>query len=111
MIENKDVMPVNYYNYGQPFTGSYRGMRYKIEKKSAEYDDKGGIVSPDVFKVTIWPEPFSYEKTDRNLMTVKEFPFSEEGKQEAVSWLNMSRETGQWHEGITLSELKRSVKE
>ena len=30
MITSDDILSLNFYNYGNPFTGSYQGMRYRI---------------------------------------------------------------------------------
>ena len=33
MITSDDILSLNFYNYGNPFTGSYQGMRYRIIKQ------------------------------------------------------------------------------
>ena len=86
MIENSDILSLNYYNYKQPFSGSFRGMRYRIEKDKEE----------NSLKVSVWPEPFSYEKTDEKLIRKESFEFSEEGKESAVAWLNKVHEQEDW---------------
>lgn len=60
----------------EPMTGSYKGMRYKLSK------------SGDNIKVCIWPEPFNFISTKEELKQYNEFPLTEEGKDEAVDWLN-----------------------
>ena len=30
MVEYKDVLNLGYYEYGEAFTGSYKGLRYRI---------------------------------------------------------------------------------
>ena len=46
MITSDDILSLNFYNYGNPFTGSYQGMRYRIikqkEKKRRRHDFKRG---------------------------------------------------------------------
>lgn len=86
MIENSDILSLNYYKSGQPFSGSFRGMRYRIEKLKDE----------SLLKVSVWPEPFSYEKTDEELKKAESFDFSEDGKAEAVAWLNRIYEQEDW---------------
>ncbi|MBD5460351.1 MAG: hypothetical protein HDR26_05335, partial [Lachnospiraceae bacterium] len=39
-------------------------------------------------KATVWPEPFCFQVTPEEKKTGKEFPFSEEGVEEAVEWMN-----------------------
>lgn len=111
MISNEDILSLNYYNYGNPFTGSYQGMRYRIIKQKAVKDDDGNTVQPEGFQVVLWPEPFSFEKTDDTLKTVQLFPFSEEGKQQAVNWMNEFWKAGEWKIGFTASGLRKHVKE
>ena len=49
MIDLKDVMPISFLKK-EPFTGSFQGMRYRIEKQEADNE-------PTVLKTTIWPSP------------------------------------------------------
>jgi hypothetical protein len=37
---------------------------------------------------TVWPEPYSYAKTDKKLMLSENFEVSEEGFAKAVEWIN-----------------------
>ena len=91
MITSDDILSLNFYNYGNPFTGSYQGMRYRIIKQKEAKDE--GLLA------VIWPEPFAYEKTQDALKTTQLFPFSEEGKAQVIEWLNAS-----WEEGIYKNE-------
>jgi hypothetical protein len=60
----------------EPVTGSYKGMRFRLHKEE------------DLIRTTVWPEPFCYDKTKEEKKTVKDFPLTPEGKEEAVVWLN-----------------------
>lgn len=111
MISNEDILSLNYYNYGNPFTGSFQGMRYRIIRQKEKKDEEGNTVWPEGLLVTLWPEPFSYEKTEDVLKISRLFPFSEEGKQQAVVWMNESWEAGEWKMGFTASGLRKHVKE
>lgn len=62
------------------YTGSMRGMRYRLEKTGEKPDEQ--------ILVHIWPEPFCFDKTDDSEKMHREFPYSEEGKAEIVAWLN-----------------------
>ena len=73
------------------FTGSYQGMRYLLQKAertkeqgSQEQEDK----TETVLEAVIWPEPFHYEKTEEEKKQKKDFTFHEDGRWEAVGWLN-----------------------
>lgn len=79
MITRKDVMPVNFLKK-ENFTGSDRGMRYRMEKFQKEEDT--------VLLVTAWPEPYGYDATAEDKKIREEFPFTEEGIVAGVEWLN-----------------------
>ena len=74
MIE-QTAISVNYIKK-EPVTGSYKGMRYRMVK------DK------DDMEVTIWPEPYNYITTPEEKKQRKIFPLTNEGKEEAVTWMN-----------------------
>lgn len=81
MIENSKILSLEFYNYKGIFTGSLKGMRYRIEKVTEEEKEP-------VFLVHVWKEPYNYEVTPKEEMDKKTFAFSKEGKQEVVDWLN-----------------------
>ena len=107
MIESDDILSLNFYNYGNPFTGSYQGMRYRIIKQKEAKDEEGQILKEEGLLVTIWPEPFAYEKTEETLKISQLFPFSEEGKVQVIEWLNTSWKLGVWTPGFTASGLEQ----
>ena len=90
MIEAKDILSMNFYSYGKPFTGSCTGMRYRIImlKKETGKDSDDKPLYEKYFEVSTWPEPYGYEATDQEKITVKEFPFSEAGYESVVEYLN-----------------------
>ncbi len=79
MIERKDVMPVNFLKK-ERFNGSFRGMRYRMEKTAKEEET--------VLTVTAWPEPYGYDATPEEQKVRTELPFTEEGIVSGVEWLN-----------------------
>lgn len=86
-------------------------MRYRLVHQQAQTDEEGAETVPECLLAEIWPEPFAYEETDRDLMTGKQFPFNEEGRIAAVDWLNERYENGQWTQGFTASMLRRYAAE
>ena len=58
------------------FTGSFKGMRYRLAKAG------------DGMEVVIWPGPYNFIKTPEEKKQRKEFELTKEGKEEAVRWLN-----------------------
>ncbi len=84
MIERKRLLALDYYKK-QHFSGSdsERNMRYRVERIVP------GEEADPVFLATVWPEPYSYEATDPILFITHEEPFSEEGLNSLVDWMNM----------------------
>lgn len=87
-INEKDFYGIRFYEYGKPFYGSYKGMRFKLARNPlknvffASQEEK----EDGVLEATIWPEPFSFEITPDEKKTTAQFPFSEEGRKQAVAW-------------------------
>ena len=88
-IDIKDIFNFNFYKYGQPFTGSFQGMRYRIVKTAEKRE--GEEKEEDKLLATVWPEPFSYDVVSDEEKENKLFEFSEEGRIAAVEWLNEKR--------------------
>lgn len=82
MITSDDILNMNFYKK-EKFTGSYLGMRYLIKKED------------DTFHASIWPGPYNYETTADEKKTAATFPFTPEGKQQVVDWLNEQWESRQ----------------
>ena len=81
MIEKDKILSLEFYNYKGIFSGSLKGMRYRIEKIKKEDET-------DKFLVSVWDEPYSFDVTPEEKITQKEIAFSEEGRGEVVEWLN-----------------------
>lgn len=94
-IENKASYGITWYEHGQAYFGSHRGMRFRLARNPME---DVALLSPDkkgdaVFEAVVWPEPFCYEMTPEEKKTAKSFPFNMEGKEQMVAWLNEQYET------------------
>lgn len=77
------------------YTGSYRGMRYRLCKK--EKEERGKYL-----EAAIYPEPYCFESTKEEEKSFREFAFTEEGFEEAVAWLNQEYEDqkGRWQKAL-----------
>ena len=82
MISYEDVLSLHFYEK-ELFTGSYQGMRYRLERTSG-----GEADAPDLFRAVIWPGPYNYATTRDEQKSAATFPFTEEGKKQAVDWMN-----------------------
>lgn len=67
----------------EPFSGSHSGMRYYL------------AASGDSLAAYVYPEPWCFEATPDDQKEKREFPFSQEGLDEAVGWLNSCYEDDQ----------------
>ena len=89
-ITRDELFPFVHYEYGEAYYGSCKDLRYRIAREPLQNvhytsPDKRGEAS---LRVVIWPGPFGYAATAAERKTVRDFPFSEEGLQEASEWLN-----------------------
>lgn len=79
------------------FSGSYCGMRYFLEKGEREKKE-GDEIEPaqteQVIRAVIWPEPYGYEATARKKKRGNDFPFTREGLNQAIAWLNQEYYAG-----------------
>ena len=75
------------------YTGSYQGMRYRLRKAVKEEDEK-------FLEAVIYPEPYGFEATAEKEKTFREFPFTQEGFEEAIAWLNeeYERQKERWEQ-------------
>lgn len=87
-IEGNDILSFEHYRKGRPFTGSCKGMRYRIVKeKAADEDDT------DKFRVDVWPEPLCYEATSDDKIVTQRFAFTQDGYAEVVDYLNEMKDS------------------
>ena len=84
MIDLHGQAGLPYINRGT-YTGSYKGMRYRLCKKETE--EKGKYL-----ETIIYPEPYGFEATPEEEKKTGEFPFTNEGFDEAIAWLNQEYE-------------------
>lgn len=79
MITTEEVLNLNFYKK-EKFRGSYHGMRFQLELEKEEGNDH--------FNVYVWPGPYTFANTAPEKIMKNTFPFTMEGKQQAVDWLN-----------------------
>ena len=84
MLKREDVLSLGYLKKAV-FRGSYRGMRFQMQKDTKEEET--------ILKVYAWPEPFTFDKTADDLKVSQVFPFTTEGLDLAVDWLNETHPT------------------
>jgi len=76
------VMNLNHFTYKKPFSGSDKGNKFKYIIQMVPEDDV------KLFHVTYWTKETNSKVTSEEDMTRRTFPFSEEGYDEVLGWLN-----------------------
>lgn len=79
MIEYDTILSLPFLKKSR-FTGSERGMRFVV--KMIQKDDISRL------EARVCPGPYSVDCTKEELFLSKEFPFTDEGRREAVDWMN-----------------------
>lgn len=82
MIERNRLLSLGYYKKAPSFTGSDHYKCYRIERFQEEASEEV------LFKATLWPGPYSFENTPEDQKMVSTAPFTEEGLQSLVDWMN-----------------------
>lgn len=92
MLDRSQFMPIAYLKKAK-FTGSYKGMRYRMEKTSRPAEGGGEGEEETVLMVSAWPEPFSFDATPKEQILQESFAFDEEGIRSGIQWLNQTYDT------------------
>ncbi len=84
MIDDKQIMPLNFFSYGGIYSGQHENMRYRILRTGEKPDFN--------IEALCWRGPYSYDAVTRDEKTASSirnasFPFSEDGRKEAIAWL------------------------
>lgn len=79
MIDENIIMPFNFFKYGGAYSGEHKGMKYLIKRNGEKPDF--------IFNVSVWQGPYASGVIDKELITEREFEFSEEGRDQAIEWL------------------------
>ncbi|MBQ4259797.1 MAG: hypothetical protein IJB84_06015 [Lachnospiraceae bacterium] len=95
MIERNDILSIGFLQKSE-YTGSHRGMRYRLEKSKIEDEVR--------LLVTLWPEPFNFVNTPEDKKLTQTFAFEEQGVIEAVAWMNRKLEENKsvWEQSAKL---------
>lgn len=106
-LEYTDVFIYNFFQYGQKYKGSIRGMNYHIGRFPLEnvfFNHDPHKNDEAKFEVCIWRGPLSYEKTPEDGIEKIYFPFTEEGRVAAIDCVNAKYEEkpDYWAEGMKL---------
>ena len=89
-ISREELFPFVHYEYGEAYYGSCGSLRYRIAREPLQNvhytpPEKRGEAG---LRAVAWRGPYGYAATDDSLKTIRDFPFTEEGMQEAADWLD-----------------------
>lgn len=79
-IEDSDILPFNFFAYNGIYTGALQNMRYRIWREGEKPDFK--------LKACAWAGPYAFDYVGDEEKSFAEFEYSQEGRLEAVAWLN-----------------------
>ena len=87
MINEKEIMPFNFFKYGGIYTGGHNGMRYKIERTGEKPDY--------VLNVLIWQGPYA----------------STAMKEEEIQWIQDMYDTNidRWENAPSINQVKSTL--
>ena len=75
MLVKETFVPIQFFKK-EAYTGSMSGMRYRIKK-----EEEG-------LEAAVYPQPYCYEATPDEKKIKAVFSFSEEGREQAINWIN-----------------------
>lgn len=79
MIDEKEILPFNFFSYGGVYSGDHNGMRYMIKRTGKKLDF--------TLNALVWRGPYASSAVNADDITKKEFEYSEEGRKAAIEWI------------------------
>ena len=79
MIDEKEILPFNFFSYGGVYSGDHNGMRYMIKRTGKKPDF--------TLNALVWRGPYASSAVNADDITKKEFEYSEEGRKAAIEWI------------------------
>lgn len=104
MIDEKQILPFNFFSYGGTYSGDHNGMRYMIKRTGK----KPGFM----LDALVWRGPFASSAVNPDDITTKQFEYSEEGRKEAIEWIQKmyDERKDEWANAPSINQAKRYTK-
>ena len=89
-ITARDLFSIEHYEYGEAYFGSLNDLRFRVAREPLidvhfiPQEQRG----ESVLRVSVWPEPDSYRSAPKESISFADFPFTQEGLEQAAEWLN-----------------------
>lgn len=89
-IDRSFFYSLEHYEYGEAFYGSWKSVYYRLAMEPLKNVRFVPVEKRDpcVLRATVWPGPKAYSVADESVKTHKDFPYTEEGLEEAVLWID-----------------------
>ncbi|MCB7303495.1 hypothetical protein NE683_03340 [Bariatricus massiliensis] len=84
MLKRMQLFPLNFYKK-EKFNGSIGEMNFRLARKEKEAEGEKTAVLQGI----VWRGPYCFDVTPDEKKEYREFPFGEEGIQEAMEWFDM----------------------
>lgn len=84
MLTYDEVLNLNFYKLSA-YTGWINPLRFRIKMEKTEDGES-------IFRAWIWPGPYIFDAVDDDKKISHTAPFTQEGKQEIVDWINTQYE-------------------
>lgn len=103
MIDEKEIMPFNFFKYGGVYSGEHQGMRYVIKR--------AGEKPSFILTAAVWQGPYCYAATPAGKLTQEEFSYDEDGRSKAIEWLKEQYKTrlDEWENAPSVLEADISL--
>lgn len=90
VVKSEDLYLLSHYEYGEAFYGSVSGMNYRVNRNPMKFVkfEKAEVKNNATLIAYIWPGPKNFVSTDEEKIYQKEFPYSEEGKDQMAAWIS-----------------------
>ncbi len=90
VLERDRFYSLEHYVYGEAFYGSYRSRCYRLAMEPMENlrftpKEKWG---ERTLRAWVWPGPYAFDETEDEKKEYRDFPYTEEGLDQAVEWLD-----------------------
>ncbi|MDO5402352.1 MAG: hypothetical protein Q4F11_02830 [Eubacteriales bacterium] len=105
MIDEKEIMPYNFFEYGGVYSGGHEGMRYMIKRAGQKPDF--------IFQALVWRGPYASAAAAPEDITAAEFEFSKQGRINAINWLKeqYGLRRDYWKEAPSILDVKPVIHE
>lgn len=86
-INKSDLIPISFLKLS-PYTGSKRGIRFRLEKFNTGENKPGDPAKEPVLRCFVWRKNTAFAFVSKEELDFKDFEFNDGGIDEAIRFLN-----------------------